>query len=281
MRLRLRAAYEGMAFMNQRCWRANCNSFVHAWCVVGMLGASFASDSELRELHMLHPHYSAPGYIALCISLGYCCFAIPWSYRIHFFEKKNDVVPFGMVVHHACLLVGCLVYLLGLVCAPYGAIAFGCMELTNCFYVPHILAEQVQHDGSLLMTINDALLAIFYIGCRIVICSWVGILFVFELADVHTESSLEGAFIITAFTIYASVLLLSWIWFPRVLRELKRGLAELGFQLSCLAPRRMAPDKDNLERRCCKMDNCCQRSRTCCCSWWPPITNRRVHVIDA
>lgn len=250
-RLKLRDKYDSMAPMNQRCWRANCNSFVHTWCVVGTLAGAFASDSDLTGMRTLHQHYSEPGYIALCISLGYFAFAIPWSYNLYFIEKKREVVQLGMVFHHACVMAGCLVYLLGLVCALFGAVAFACMEFTNCFFIPHILAEQMQHEGSLLMTINGALLVLSYVGCRIVICTWVGVLFAIELADFASDSALEWVFVIIAFTIYAAVLLLSWCWLPKVLTELKNGLAELGLWPSCCTCNRLARVAES-GQSCCR-----------------------------
>ena len=48
-----------------------------------------------------------------------------------------------MVIHHLIVVFGILLYLFGSICAPYGAIAFACMEFTNWFFVPYTMMSQV------------------------------------------------------------------------------------------------------------------------------------------
>ena len=123
-------AYRTMSDINQMCWRQNVCALVHAVVVVNLLVAAIAIDPYLREYRPIHPYHSLIGYTALCVSLGYFTFAIPWTYRLYFCKGERQATNLSLVIHHAVVWIGALSYLLGRTCALYGAVAFACMEFT-------------------------------------------------------------------------------------------------------------------------------------------------------
>ena len=142
--LRSRKVYGNHSTLQRMCWKANCNSCVHAFVVVALLVAALGSDAALREPD-LHPHDSVLGHTAMSFSLSYFTFAIPWQHRLYFCKKERHAVTTALVIHHLVVVVGILAYLLSSVCALYGAVAFACMEFTNCFFVPYTMMCAPRH----------------------------------------------------------------------------------------------------------------------------------------
>ena len=54
-------------------------------------------------------------------------------------KGERAAVNLPMVLHHLIVLLGILIYILSSICAPYGAVAFACMEFTNWFFVPYTM----------------------------------------------------------------------------------------------------------------------------------------------
>ena len=142
------------------------------------------------------------------------------------------------------VIFGALVYVLGGVCAFYGAIAFACMELTNLFFVPRVLAETVgwQMDGP-LCTINGVCLVLTFVVFRVGVCTGMAVLFTVDLATFSSPHPAEWALVICAYTIFMAVLVLSWVWLRRVLQELRDGVQVLLHQRRALKAQREASAK--------------------------------------
>ena len=103
----------------------------------------FCADGGDLWSRRLRPYYSPWGYSAMCVSLAYFSFAIPWQHRLYFYEKRRDVIEWPLVIHHVAVVLGALVYVLTACCALYGAVAFTCMEFTNWFFVPWMMLEML------------------------------------------------------------------------------------------------------------------------------------------
>ena len=142
------------------------------------------------------------------------------------------------------VIFGALVYVLGGVCAFYGAIAFACMELTNLFFVPRVLAETVgwQMDGP-LCTVNGVCLVVTFVVFRVGVCTGMAVLFTVDLAGFSSPYPTEWALVLCAYTIFMAVLVLSWVWLRRVLQELRDGVQVLLHQRRALKAQRAASAK--------------------------------------
>ena len=101
----MRHRYNQLTPIGRRCWKANCCACVHSVAVVVLLLLMFANDEGgLRETR-LRPYYNAWGYSAVCVSLAYFSFAIPWQHRLFFWEKRKDVIELPLVIHHLAVVL--------------------------------------------------------------------------------------------------------------------------------------------------------------------------------
>ena len=123
--------YQAMSELNKMCWRQNCNAMVHSVTCTLMLIIAIGIDEELIRERPLHTHYNAVGYAAMCFSMGYFTFAIPWTYRLYFCKGERVATNLSLAIHHGVVWVACLCYNLSRTCGLYGAVAFACMEFTN------------------------------------------------------------------------------------------------------------------------------------------------------
>jgi hypothetical protein len=139
-----------LSSLSNRFWRANCNSCLHSVLVVLLLLLMFATDDGELWTERIQPYYNPYGYSAICVSLGYFSFAIPWQHRIFFCERSKHpgAIQPTLVVHHVIVVAGALVYVFTCACALYGSIAFACMEFTNWFFVPWMMLEMLGLDGT-------------------------------------------------------------------------------------------------------------------------------------
>ena len=241
---RAKQAHGNLSALSDRFWRANCNSCLHAVLVVCLLLVMFASDEGPLWTRRIEPYYNPFGYSAVCVSLGYFSFAIPWQYRILCCErsKYRGVIQPTLVVHHLIVVAAALVYVLSCYCALYGAVAFACMEFTNWFFVPWTMLEMLGLDGTAVHQAAGVLLVLTYLVFRIGICTWQGVRFSLDLAafaEVHPAD--EVAVVVVAFACYMFALLLSWAWLGKVYAGLRDGLRVILSQRR--ASRAVRPDQ--------------------------------------
>ena len=187
----------------------------------------FSTDDGRLWTRRIEPYYNPFGYSAVCVSLGYFSFAIPWQYRILCCERrehKGAIQP-ALVVHHLIVVAAALVYVLSCYCALYGAVAFACMEFTNWFFVPWTMLEMLGLDGTAVHQATGVLLVLTYLVLRIGICSWQGVRFSLDLAAfAEAQPAQEVALVVLAFACYMFALLLSWAWLGKVFTGLRDGL---------------------------------------------------------
>ena len=213
--------YSKMSVLNQQCWRQNTNSLIHATIVTIATFVAVVTDPYMRESRPLHPHMNWAGYIAICVSLAHFIWTIPWSYRLYFFKGERHATNLALCIHHAIVFVACLTYLIFRTCALYGAVAYAAMEFTNMFFVPHILQQQYRSKWYTFWNVNYVVLVVNFVALRLVICTWMAVVFSQDLAAFRSDSILEWAVVILQYIIFLAVTLLSWVW-------LWNGIQELG-----------------------------------------------------
>lgn len=125
------AAYLRFSAKNKMLWQQNTNAFMHAIVVVILLIAAVLSDRTLRDVRPLHAYTNHTGLAALCFSMGYFSFAVPWSWRLYFCKKERGITNLPLCIHHPVVLIAALSYVLGRTSALYGAVCFICMEFNN------------------------------------------------------------------------------------------------------------------------------------------------------
>ena len=235
--------YAHMDQIEKACFHANIGSAFHSYAVVLLMIAAFATDARglSTPSNRLGRYYNPIGYATMCVTLGYFSLSVPWNLYMRFRERRSDVAPLPMLVHHCMVVAGALVYVLGGVCAFYGAIAFACMELTNLFFIPRVIAEMAGwHMGSPLCTVNGLCLVITFVVFRVGTCTGIAILFTSDLAHFASPHPAEWVLVIFAYAIFMGVLVLSWIWLRRVLKELSDGVKVLLQQRRALRVQRNA-----------------------------------------
>ena len=221
------AEYERLTPLAHMCLRANCNSLVHTYAVVLLLGSMLATDSELYTTRIAQ-HYNPIGYTAMCITLGYFSLSVPWNAWLRFVRGEANSVPLPLFMHHLLVVVGALLYVVTNLAAFYGTVAFACMECSNWFFVPRVCAEILARniDGP-IGTINGVFLVLSFLVFRIAVCTVVGVLFVVDLARFDGDAA-EWVCVLLAFFIFAAVLVLSYVWLRlQVLPGLRDAVLQL------------------------------------------------------
>ena len=160
---------------NERCWRQNLLSAFHTTLSVIFLITAIATDPGAFS-RRLYPHDAIWLSVDLGFSLGYFTFALPMSYHMAFVLKAG--FPYGspvMVLHHMLVVVAQSTFLLTGYPHFYMAASGLLFELTNVFFIPHVLMAQLQIRG-LLPTINGVLLVLVYTGGRALCCTALAVL---------------------------------------------------------------------------------------------------------
>lgn len=222
--------YNHLDSVNRMCFIANLGSTIHSYCCVVMLFIVLVTDEEMRiPSRRLMPHYNPLGYSAVCFTLAYFSLSLPWNMYMRFVMKRDDVVPLPMLAHHVMVVFGACIYVFSGVCAFYGALAFACMELTNLFFVPRVIFEILGwRVDSALCTVNGLLLVVTFVVFRIGVTSAAAVVFTIDIARLGSSASTtQWTLIVLAYLIFLGVLLLSWIWLHRVLKECKGGVQAL------------------------------------------------------
>ena len=220
------AHYERWSVLNKACWRQNCCAMVHAVGVTVLLVAAIFSDPALRGNRPLHTYHNLVGYVALCFSLGYFSFVIPWTYHLYFCKGERHATNLPLVIHHGVVWFGSLTYIIGRTCSLYGAVAFACMEFTNWFFIIHVNLQMLRSKRRILRQVNYVLLVLAFAVCRLGICTWMGVLFFQDLLQFESDAPFEWALIIIQAMIFAFVWLLSWFFVYTELKTMLQPLLE-------------------------------------------------------
>jgi len=202
-----------MGEMSRMSWGQNTTALLHTVVLCPLLLAAIITDPEMRVQRPLHPHHNILGYVALCWSLGYFTFTIPWSYYLYCVKGERHATNLPLCIHHAIVWIAALTYLIGRTAALYGAVAFAAMEFTNWFFIAHLLQQQVRSQMQTLWTVNYVVLVfVGVIGCRLVLCTYMFVLFSADLSQFASASAAEWALVIFQYALFLMVVLLSW-WF--------------------------------------------------------------------
>uniref|UniRef100_A0A7S2NSB1 TLC domain-containing protein n=1 Tax=Haptolina brevifila TaxID=156173 RepID=A0A7S2NSB1_9EUKA len=219
--------YEKMSEMNKMCWQQNFNGMIHAVTCTLLLIVAIAIDPVLIDERPLHMHYNIVGYAALSLSIGYFSFAIPWTNYLYFRKHERHATNMSLVIHHHVVWLACLSYILGRTCGLYGAVAFACMEFTNWFFVAGILLQQMRSKRRKLMGACNALLYFSFFVCRVVICTYMMVLFSIDLSSFSSDSAGETFLVIFQYAIFIFVWALSFYFAIREVKPLiKQKLAQ-------------------------------------------------------
>lgn len=192
---------------------------IHSTVCTIFLFIGILTDPVLRAQRPLHPHHNLLGYIGISLSLGYFTFTIPWSYRLYWSGERH-ATNFALCFHHGVVYVAALTYLIGRTCALYGATAFAAMEFTNWFFIPHILQQQVRSTRHKLWNANYIVLVIAFIAMRLVLCTWMMVLFAEDLGRFQSDDAGEWFLVVFQFVIFVVVTLLSWVWLWQGIQDL-------------------------------------------------------------
>ena len=205
--------YGKMSTLNRKCWRQNTNAMLHTLILCPLLLVAIMTDPDMRALRPLHPHHNTLGYVALCWSLGYFTFTIPWSYYLYCFQGERRATNLALCIHHVVVWIAALTYLLGRTCALYGAVGFAAMEFTNWFFIAHILQQSVRSKWYTLWNANFLVLVVVgVIGMRLVLCTYMLVLFSQDIATFSSDSPVEWALVTFQYVIFIMVVILSWVF---------------------------------------------------------------------
>lgn len=220
-------SYPKLDPINKMCFRANCGSAVHSYTVVILLVYVLATDDALHTTRV-RQHYNPVGYSAMCITLAYFSLSIPWNLKLRYCMKERQVAPLSMLLHHVMVVIAALIYVLGLVCALYGAVGFVCMELSNWFLIARALAEQLGwNNGSKLGVANGLMLVVTFIVVRVGLGTMYAVRFSMDMAKFSSDDVVEWVLVSLAYAIFIAVLLLSYAWLGQVLSGCRTGLRQL------------------------------------------------------
>ena len=158
-------------------------------CLLGAL----LSDSSLHTSR-LYPHESLVLYLDISMSLGYFTYSLPMS--VVMAEAGFPYGSYLMIAHHTLVFGAQSTFLLTQYPSGYMAASGFLFELTNVFFVPHVIMLQLGVSAALRNAVG-AMLVVVYTGGRCVLCTALGIarhsLQNFVVVDGHgREVSFEG-----------------------------------------------------------------------------------------
>jgi len=185
-------------------------------------------------------------YADIAMSLGYFSFSLPMSVYMAFVLKAG--FPYGsplMVCHHVMVLVAEVTFLLTGYPAFYMAASGWLFELTNVFFIPHVLMQQLRMSGT-LATVNGVGLILIYTACRSLACTALVFL---SLADLAAFDPPAGAYswlsALVGLCCFYGLTIISWYWYvtsvvPALHGGLQRALGDT-YYMPCvqLVPARL------------------------------------------
>ena len=179
---------------NERCWRQNVLSMLHTCVAVVILVTVLATEWDSLFSHRLYPHGSTLLYVDISLSLGYFTFALPISAHMAFVLKAG--FPYGspiMSLHHVMVVLAQATFLLTQYPSFYMAASGALFEITNVFFVPHVLMIQLETAGR-APTVVGLLLFISYSLCRVLGCTVLCILALVDFAHFEPPEPLGACF---------------------------------------------------------------------------------------
>ena len=197
-------------------WGQNVNYLLHSVLLVfGLVGELLSDEAdELRDAG-LRPHYSAFAYSTVCVSLGYMSFTLPWSFNVWFRLKRRDMgTSQGLIVHHCCVVVAELVYLLTQTSPWYGALSLVLFEISNLNAAPHLLMTQLDYRGAAHF-LNGIAFLVTYTGSRIIGCTVLGAFYLRDYILLDSSDPALWGSVACSLAAFAVLMGLSYYWFYR------------------------------------------------------------------
>jgi len=237
-----------MGPLGKKCWQQNTCALMHCVVLCPLLLAAILSDPEMRR-RPLHPHHNLTGYVALCWSLGYFTFTIPWSLHLYCVKGERHATNLPLCIHHIIVWIAAITYLIARTSALYGAVGFAAMEFTNWFFIAHILQQQVRSRWYKLWNVNYLVLVfVGVIGMRLFLCTYMFVLFSIDISTFDSSSPAEMFFVVLQYIIFACVVVLSWVFIWNGIKDAgldKLAMSKLGLDKS----ERISGSKTGIQRQ--------------------------------
>jgi len=222
-RLLMPVQYASFNTFNERCWRSNICSLLHTSLAVSTLSVVFFTDRAMLHNRLL-PHGNQLLYVDISLSLGYFSLALPTSILM-----SKAGLPYGsrvMVLHHCLVVMAQLVFLLTQYPSFYMAASGVLFELTNVFFIPHVLMLQLGIDSThLFFLVNGILLVAVYTLGRIFVCSVLAVLSFADLLHFSPPHPFGWIAALIGLGCFYGLLIMSWYWYvQQILPALHRAL---------------------------------------------------------
>ena len=224
--------YASFNAFNKRCFHQNMLSGLHTFLSAGCLAAALLRDRSLAfGAARLYPHDSFLLYVDIAMSLGYFSFALPISVVM-----STAGFPYGsrlMVAHHALVVVAQSTFLLTGYPSGYMAASGLLFELTNIFFVPHLLLVQLSAAASARHALGLCL-AFVYTLSRCFACMALALCSVADLRAFAPPLAAGWLFASIGLASFYGLLLISLYWYVQsVLPSVHTGLRQLLGETYC------------------------------------------------
>ena len=234
--------YQEMNEFNRKCFRQNLLSGLHTVLSVMCLLGALINDADLYQgERRLYPHTSLLLYLDIAMSLGYFSFSLPISVVM-----AKAGFPYGsymMIMHHALVFVAQLTFLLTQYPSGYMAASGFLFELTNVFFIPHVLMLQLQIGWTAVRTALGIGLFAVYTLARCLACSALAAASVGDLKAFAPPEPTGWVAACLGLACFYGLLLISWWWYftailPALHAKLQTYLGEFYYRACCPAPLR-------------------------------------------
>ena len=223
---------------NQKCFRQNLLSGLHTLLSAVCLSCALLTDRNLIFGDArLYPHTSFLLYLDISMSFGYFSYALPMSVVM-----AKAGFPYGsrvMVAHHSLVALAQANFLLTRYPSGYMAASGLLFELTNVFFVPHVILLQLSANLPRVRTLLGVALLIVYTLGRCVLC---GILCIMSFFDLRRFSPPCGGagwpFALLGLSCFYGLLGISWYWYatsilPALHQGLQQACGEMYYHACC------------------------------------------------
>jgi hypothetical protein len=234
--------YGRMNEFNRKCFRQNVLSGLHTCMSTVLLFSALLTDPTLHEAtSRLYPCDSWLLYSDIAISLGYFSYALPTSVVM-----AKAGFPYGsklMIAHHALVVGAQSTFLLTQYPSGYMAASGFLFELTNVFFVPHVLLLQLEGAGGAAQTCLGVMLVIVYTLARCVACTYLAAQSLGDLARFAPAHATAWLPALIGLGCFYGLLGISWWWYvtsilPALHTGLQGALGESYHHTCCPAPLR-------------------------------------------
>ena len=187
----------------------------------------------------LYRHESFLLYLDISMSFGYFSFALPMSVVM-----ARAGFPYGshmMIVHHALVAIAQSTFLLTRYPSGYMAASGFLFELTNLFFIPHIVLIQLRADCPRLRALIGLLLVLVYTLARCITCSALALQSLADLGRFRPPAASCWLFAVLGLLCFWGLLGISWYWYvqtilPALHKGLQESCGETYYHACCPAP---------------------------------------------